>query len=358
MAKNKKKQGKSSPKGRGHVTRKTSRGSGIGKIASRDVVPSNRFVADEKRVRLRYTDQTLYAFSATGGAVNVLGYSLNGCNPVNFNTSSGSPQGWTLLSSEYSSYVVLNSSIRWRIVSQRGGAPYGSLGTLGANPAVSALVSATMYPRGSLSAGATSVKDASVQQYSVRRFDFPPEIHSTGTPSLIDLNAQNPRNVWRGRHSMAVQKLDGEESIRQPPYEALVSANPTNYQRWYFVFQDTLADTTAEPVFLVEVDIEYDVLMFNRKLVTDALVGDGLLHAERFVSADGLRDERKQRPRVGAPEEKASSPTVTVERYTVDSVDAVAMSATPRPLPAATPGTQSYPFTATGGDRWVKLRAL
>lgn len=267
-SKRKNKKGKSSPKGRGRATRKTKRAKQV------TVVPGNSFEADAERVRLRYSDQYLVIQGASGGTLTNYPYKLNSLFNVNVNASAGTYQGTASLSAKFKKYLITGSRIRWQFRFMQPGGSYGALGALGVAPTNSGLFAATMYPVPTAMSTSTTLVNAGVQKYAVKRFDWPrtvPVIALQYEPTQI-----NPRETWSGRHSMSVAKLDGEPMIRQDAYEANFGADPARLQYWAFALQDLLADTTVKGVWLAEVDMEADVFAYERNNIGDVVAAGPL----------------------------------------------------------------------------------
>lgn len=256
MARRKNKR-KSSPKGRGRVTRKTNRApnplSTGGSVVTR--VPGSGFDSDAERVRLRFVDILHITASAASGQYVTQVYGVNTPRQPDQSGMTGEAQGFTEMAAKYNKYVTFSSRIRWIMQELPGGAAINSVQS----------VAAALYP-GSAGAGAvSSLADATVQKYS-RRHDFPYRGAAGALPMANDFNQ------WLGSHFMSVQKIEGEPNLRQAGFESATSTNPTVIPVWVFAFQDQLADTTAKPSFLFNVFLEYDVLFFERKIQTNALV--------------------------------------------------------------------------------------
>jgi len=218
---------------------------------------------DEMRVRLRYTDDVILTLSGSAGTLQTWAYSLNNPRVCNINGSTGQPALWTQFAAEYGQFVCLGSRIRWRISQIPAGIAYGALGTKGAVPTNTGLISAVMLPVSSATGALSSIRGASVQEYSKRRFDFVPE-----SKSLVNVDI-NPRVVWKGSHAMTTAKIQGEPNVRQSSYEAAVTASPAT-AAWVFAFQDVTSDTAYQAVFHGEFDIEYDTIFFNKVALQNA----------------------------------------------------------------------------------------
>jgi hypothetical protein len=283
--------------------------SGMGKKAARTNVPGTHFDSDELRARVTYADQTIYSFTATAGTANTVVYGANCCKNANVTQSSGEPQGWAGLSNRFGFYVVLSSHIRWRITQQPGGQACGNLGTLGAAPTTSALVSGVLYPKASTGSAATTVLDAAAQLYATKRFDWPAEFKTTDAyPSLT-----NPRTVWEGTKSISIQKLEGEENLRQSAYEQSVNSFSGSRCDWVFLLQDLYSDTAYKGVFLFEVNITYDVLFFRRLLVSDSLLrrplGAAQMSLVQFQIGQETKAERKEEEEMVVLPDSSSLPS-------------------------------------------------
>lgn len=318
MARNKNKKGKSSPKGRGRVTRKTSRGPSI------TTVPSKNYYADGERVTLRFSDSYVATQGASGGALSTLIYKLNSLFQVNQTAGSGTPQGVTNLTGRFQRYIVHGSTIRWRIRFLQPGGTFGSLGVVGAAATTSDLMSAVLYPKTVGSTFLGSVAAAAVQKYASRRFDWPrdrPVIAGAYEPTQI-----NPAEVWRGSARMSSAKLDANPDPKIAEYQAVFGADPANLQLWVFNFQDVVADATAKGVWFVEVDLSYDVYAFDRIAQGDLLapVSQGLVTMRPRDPPDAKSDKSvelktmlpRSTPSFLSTESKEGSPPETVDRYT------------------------------------------
>lgn len=273
--KRKQKQRKSSPKGRGRVTRKTSRG--IAKTTSQ--IPAG--FADEASVVMKFSDSYLVVQGATGGTASSLTFSMNSLFQCNITASAGQPQYYTQYSAVYQKYVVTHSRIRWRLRQVGGGTKLAGV-TQGAFPTSSAMPVSVLYPGPSGASTASSVRSAAAQQYS-RRHEYNVEAPAG---SAIQAQQTNPRVEWIGSHSMGVSKIEGEPVLRTAAYEALVGANPSRQPTWTFILQDVLADSTFEGVFLMEVDIFYHALFFDRVLISDS----SLMKSLRMEVAEEKKD--------------------------------------------------------------------
>jgi len=259
----KKQKGKSSPKGRGRVTRKTSRGPQITQV------PGRHFYADGERATLKYSDQYIITQGASGGAISYLQYAMNSLFHANVTAATGTPQGVAELVTKFLKYRVMGSRIHWRIRILQPGGTFGSLGVLGVQATGSDMMSAVMYPQQTGAAALTSVNAAAVQKYASKRFDWNRDLPIKA--GVYEPYQINPATVWTGRAAMTVAKLDADPDPAQASYTAAFGANPTNLCLWNLVFQDVLADATAKGVWLSEVEVEYDVYAFDRIQVGDAL---------------------------------------------------------------------------------------
>jgi hypothetical protein len=281
MNKRKQKKSKSTPKGRGHVARKTSRG--IAKIVSH--IPAG--FADEAEVTLKFSDSYLVAQGATGGTASSLTFSMNSLFQCNVTAASGQPQYYTQYSAVYQKYVVTHSRIRWRLRQLGGGIKLAGVAQ-GAGPGSSAMPVSVLYPGPSGASTASSVRSAAAQQYS-RRHEF--NVEAAGGVSQTGTQQGNARVEWVGSHSMGVSKIEGEPMLRTATYEALVSANPSRQPTWTFIFQDVLSDSAFEGVFLMEVDIYYAAKFFDRILASDSSCGP-----LRVVTASSAEEKKVPPP--------------------------------------------------------------
>jgi len=276
-----------------------------GKKMTKTVVPGSGFQSDVEIVKMRYTDELLFTFGASGGAVANLEYGVNTplvpCRTAGTETS----QGWASQAAKYGKYVCTGSRIRWRITKLSAGGMYGSLGTMGVIATNSSLVHAVVYPVTSRGAPATSIRNAAVQKYASRRFEWPYGNTTTSAESTQDQN--NPRMTWRGSMAMSPSKLDGEPNLRSASYEANTNAEPSLICLYVIAFQDILLDTTYEGVFSVEIDIEYDVTFFDRLEFDNVLVQRPPL---RTVRAPPISSSEKKEPSLVLDEKKSSIPPI------------------------------------------------
>lgn len=302
MGRKRKNKGKSSPKGRGHVARKTSRGLGQG--GKMQVVAGPQYVADTARVRLKYTDQTIYTIASSAGAMNSVSYTMNDPTQCNHTTAAGVPQGWATYSGQFQRFCVIHSHIRWRIRNLKPGDSFGSLGTLGVNPTHSVLYGGVLAPLPSTGALATTLAGAAVQKYASRRHDFPIAGNLDGTSGFPDPSRTNPAEIWTGSRSMSISKLEGEPNLRSSLYEASVSTGPpavTQVCYWVFYLLDMLADATGKGVLLFEVDVTYDCLFFDRKTVSDTFLAEHRLSAKSTDAVSCRAEEKKAPPPSSSP---------------------------------------------------------
>jgi hypothetical protein len=288
------KKGKSSPKGKRSPNRKN------GKIVTLRV-PGNGFDTDAERVTLKFTDQYLAVQGASGGAISSLLYGINTPRQPNRTSNTGVCQGWGSMTAKYGKYVCHGSTIKWRIV-KHVPAQYGSLGGLGNFATNSALVHAVCYPASSMAGSSiASVRNAAVQKYAAPRYEWAKEGNS---PSSAD--ELNPRILWQGSMAMTPSKIDGEPSIRMPSYEAAVGSDPSLISLYAFVFQDVLSDVTYEGVFMVEVNLTYDVTFYERIAQVDAL---------RAEMGPPLRMSVPQKKQV--PKEESKTPAVSKSSWSL-----------------------------------------
>jgi hypothetical protein len=303
MLKTKNKKGKSSPKGRVRGTRKSAAKPSITRV------PGGQFNADAERVTLKHSDQFILVAGASGGTLGTLQFKLNSIFNVNVNSGAGTPQGTTSLGLVYKKVHVYGSRLRWDIRNMQSGGNFGGLGILGVQPTNSELQVACLYPTPTGFMGPTSMTGSSTVKYATKRFDWPrgrPVIAGAYEPTQV-----NPKEQWRGAHSMTVAKLDGDLDPRQASYvSALGTADPANLCYWNVAFQDVLADATAKGVWLCEVEIYYDCYCFDRvQIVADSLEQKPV-RALQLISRDVIKgcEERKDASQVDSD---PPSPTVS-----------------------------------------------
>jgi hypothetical protein len=308
----KKQKGKSSPKGRGRVTRKTNRGPTILRV------PGQQFQSDGERVKLKYTDQYIATQSATAGTLSNLVYKLNAIHNVNSTATAGLPQGFAEMFGKFQKVRVLGSQIRWSLRNMQGGGTFGNLGALGAAPTNSALYAAVTYPAPPGIVTPTDLAGAAVQKYASKRFDWPrerPIIVGAYEPTQI-----NPRELFRGSHSMTMSKLTGDPDVSQASYVHTSTTDPTQLALWIISFQDLLSDAAAKGVWLSETEITYDCHFFDRVNIEDALVG------RRAISALPLDVPSVRRAAV----EEKTPPQRTSDIQDIEDLDVSPLS---HPLP-------------------------
>jgi hypothetical protein len=310
MPKTKNKKGKSSPKGRVRGTRKSAAKPSITRV------PGGQFNADAERVTLKHSDQFILVAAAAGGTLGTLQFKLNSIFGVNVNSGGGTPQGTTSLAAVYKKVHVYGSRIRWDIRNMQSGGTYGSIGVQGVQPTNSELQVGCIYPTPSGFTGPTSIAASATVKYASKRFDWPrgrPIIAGAYEPTQV-----NPKEQWRGTHSMTVAKLDGDLDPLQASYvSALGTADPANLCYWNIAFQDVLGDATAKGVWLCEVEIYYDCYCFDRVLITSDSLEEKPLRALQLYSRDVIRggEERKMASQVDS-----DPPSPTVSPVPSDSV--------------------------------------
>jgi hypothetical protein len=278
-----KKGGKSkSKKGRASAGKTGAMG---GKKMTKTVVVGSGFQSDTEVVKMRYTDEVLLTFGASAGAIGNLVYGINTprlpCRIIGTETC----QGWASQAAKYGKYVCTGSTLHWRATKLIAGAVYGSLNAgnpIGVAATQSTLIHAVVYPVASGSTTSASIRDAAVQKYASRRFEWPMNggvvPFSSSTPPQEGLSDQNnPRMTWKGSMSMSPSKIDGEPNLRSSNYEAVTSADPTLVPTYVLAFQDIFLDITYEAVYSLEIDMVYDVIFFDRKDFANVLrVGPSL----------------------------------------------------------------------------------
>jgi hypothetical protein len=292
MGRKRKNKRKSSPKGRGRVTRKTNRGSfnPISTGAAVTVrVPSSGYQPEAERVTLRFVDILHLTAGAASGALVQQLYGLNTPRVPDRTGSTGTAQGWATLQSLYNNYVCYGSKVSWLMTQT----------TPGANPTGTMSVRAAVLPAPDGGFGGSSlVADMSVQRFA-RRWAF---------PDVVQTNISNPlagfTNRWRGRHRMQVAKIEGEPNLRTSSYEATTTTDPSRVCYWGFFFQDVLGDGTAKPSMIIEVLIEYDVLFFNRKAIGNSFSPAFTRHV--------VAEERKAPPQEASPRALDLEPDVVL----------------------------------------------
>lgn len=287
MPNKKKNKGKSNRKGRGRVTRKTSRGNVLSKgTGATTRVPASNFQADAQRVTLKFVDVVHLSASSPLGQLVTQNYGLNTPRVPERTGSTGQSQGWASLSAMYNQYVCLGSRIDWQITQT----------VAAAAPAAAGMAIGAVYPNPNTSGSASVVADDIVQKYA-RSHEF--NTYTSSSPF-----ADSPYARWRGRHSMTVAKLTGEPNLRQDSFEAAVSTDPAFVCLWTFQFQDVLADTNYKPSFVLRVQLEYDCIFFDRKLIVNTV----LLRTVSAQEAKGFGGTEFKEP---------PSPPETVDRYTL-----------------------------------------
>jgi len=308
MPRSKRKNKKLPSKGRGRVTRKTSRGPSV------TTVPSSQFYSDGERATLKYTDSYMAVQAASGGTLSVLSYKLNSLFQVNQTASSGTPQGISILSGKFKKYIVHGSRIRWRIRFVQPGGNYGSLGVLGVQATHSDLMSGVLYPLPSGAVSPTSIAAASVQKYASKRHDWPRDLPIN--VGVYEPTQLNPAELWQGTAQMTAAKLDGAPDPLVQEYQAAFGADPSNLAVWLFNFQDVLADATAKGVWFIEVDLLYDVYAFDRVTVGDTLLDPDFPPVVQMPPAGSVS------PRLASSleDKEPASPPETVDRYTLVEV--------------------------------------
>lgn len=243
---------KSARKDRVRRTRKSRQGlnpvSGSGGTTTR--VLGAQFQADAERVTLRFVDVVTVTPGAAGGFY-AQAYGLNTPRVPERTFFSGVAQGWSQYAARFKKYVCMGSSIRWAITHA------GDAGSNGV-PVIRAVMAPITAGGGSIS----GYSDAAVQKYS-KKWAFPTQ---AGSASATLTSSADPRNVWRGRHSMTVSKLEGEPVLRTAAFEALTTADPSVIDQWLFNWVDIYPTTAAasKPVMIFEVEIFYDCLFFER----------------------------------------------------------------------------------------------
>jgi hypothetical protein len=280
------KKGKLSPKGKRSPNRKN------GKKIQTLRVPGIGFDTDAERVTLRYSDEYLLVQGASGGALTQILYGINTPRLPNRQFGAATAQGWANSAAKYTSYVCTGSKFKWRITRHNAGSAYGSLGTLGTYPTNSVIVHGVVFPESSAGQALISVNAASVQKYASKRYEW--SLENEGGSTSYSALEQNPRILWSGSMAMTPSKIDGEPMLRQSKYEALITADPTAVSNYVINLQDVLADTTFKGVFLVEVQMEYDVTFFGRMSQGDSLRSGPLV---AFVASTRKREplERKEK---------------------------------------------------------------
>lgn len=256
MPRRKNKKTKPRQKGRGRVTRKTNRANPLATGGPKTtVIKGLGFNTDATRVQLRFVDTVRISAGAASGAYILQQYGLNTPRVPERTGSTGVSQGWAAFTSQYAAYVCLGSRIRWQIT---------EVGNF--TPASQYMVRMVIWPTDNNGTVPSNIADADVQKYS-KGHNFGLATTTSGTAT------GSPYNRWTGSHSMTLSKISGEVNVRQPAYEAGVSSDPTTIYTWNLAFQDLLADTTAKPSYVVRMEIDYDVLFFQRKEQVNALVG-------------------------------------------------------------------------------------
>jgi len=255
-------------------------------------IPGNQFYTDAERATVKFTDQILLVQGASGGTLNSLLYKLNSVFQVNFNSSSGTPQGVAELSAKYYNYRVEHSRIHWRIRLMQPGATFGSLGVLGVAATTTAMFNAVAYPIQAHAAAPASITAAAVQKYATKRYDWP-RVFGVPGAATPESTVVNPAVIWRGRISMTPAKLDADPDPKQSSYTALFGADPSLLSYWALSFQDILADATAKGVWLAEVEVYQTVYCYGRKVIGDLLVASRPLSV-LTMSPEPLRSEEKK----------------------------------------------------------------
>lgn len=304
--------------------RGATRNNGIAKTISR--LPAG--FADGADVVMKFSDSYIVAQGATGGTASSLVFSMNSLFQCNVTASAGQPQYYSQYSAVYQKYVVTHSRIRWRLRQVNGGASVAGV-SQGHIAALAALPAAVLYPGPSGASTATSVRSAAAQQYSKRHeFNVEEAAAADGTHQTQQSNA---RVEWVGSHSMGISKIEAEPVLRTAAYEALVGANPSRQPTWTFIFQDVLADTAFEGVFLMEVDIYYTTKFFDRVLISDSSYQTKKLKAAPVLPI-GLWEEKK----VSSPDSEPVSRPLSLDEDLV----LVKRSDLPQTvMPAARPAT-------------------
>jgi len=251
-------------------------------------VPGSGFDSDVLKCTLRYTDQFIFVQAASGGAQSSIQYGLNTPRLPNRGSGTATAQGWFSTIAKYERYLCTGSKIRWNITLVPATATSSLMGAGAFNVAVPVGVLAV---NSTGSTGTGTVLVAAVQKYSSRRHDFPAIVSSANSESS---GTNNPRQTWKGSHSMSVSKIDGEPNLRQSQYEATVTADPTAIPLWSFQIQDVLLDTTYKGIFMVEVFIEYDCIFWERIQQNNSLEQSSVFRVAEVKSSAPFSSERKQ----------------------------------------------------------------
>jgi len=249
---------RSSARSRPRPKQKTKGGgrkSGFGPRAGTvSVIPMPQF-ADSERVTLRFTE----GITATNGAAGTdaaYQFSLNDPNKCDVTGATGVAQGMAIMQAKYNKLVCYGSRIRLQVTQLTDNTSFASVNLLG---------NACLYPLEKNASGASSALNARVQKYA-KYHNFPPRGAATDFACL-----GSSLNRWDVSHVMTVSKLVGEPNLRQPIYECLSTASPTNVQTWVLNTQDILADTTGKFKWNAIVDILYDCEFYGRVTIGNAL---------------------------------------------------------------------------------------